>query len=391
MTTSPATVKTWTPRRPRGLTWMVLVVVLVASALAVTVLSRSIPANTDDLDPANPGYNGAQGLAHVLSSHGVKVSVVRSQRELLDQKVDANTTVAVTGTTSLSGTTAHTVLAHSSSAASLVLLDADPEVTQGMGLPVDSHLTDLANVSASCRGTVVGQEFRLAQADRSYAATTGAGAATTCFPDKINGGSALVSLPAAAGRPPVILIGGESLVTNGLILSSDNAAIALDLFGQSDRLIWYVPSLADIAASDGNSRAITPTWFQPALAVGTSAVVLFCLWKGRRLGPLVTEPLPVIVRAVETTESRGRMYRKSGDRTRALAVLQQATRRRLAAYLGLSPSSDVATVAAASAAASGRQYHDVHHLLSSPAAPDDSFLLELANTLSALEKEVRGT
>jgi hypothetical protein len=93
---------------------------------------------------------------------------------------------------------------------------------------------------------------------------------------------------------------------------------------------------------------------------------------------------------VETTESRGRMYRKARDRSRALTVLQQATRRRLASHLGLSVSTTVSNVAAASAAVSGRTYHDVLHLLQSPAVQDDASLLELANTLQALEKEVRG-
>jgi hypothetical protein len=83
------------------------------------------------------------------------------------------------------------------------------------------------------------------------------------------------------------------------------------------------------------------------------------------------------------------MYRKSRDRSRALAVLQLATRRRLAAYLGLSASSGINNVAAAAAAVSGRSYHDVLDLLSSPATYDDSSLLERANTLNQLEKEVR--
>jgi hypothetical protein len=105
----------------------------------------------------------------------------------------------------------------------------------------------------------------------------------------------------------------------------------------------------------------------------------------------VTEPLPVVVRAVETTESRGRMYRRSRDRTRAVSVLQLATRRRIAAYLGLPVSSTVSTVAGAAAAVSGRSYQSVLDLLSSSAVHDDSSLLENANTLAALEKEVRRT
>jgi len=391
MTTTAAVSKSLTPTRPRWLTPLIVFVLLIASAMAVTLLTRGPRRNADDLDPANPGFSGAQALAHVLSNHGVRVTVVRSQRELLSQVVDGATTVAITGTSSLSGRTAHVALIHAASAASLVLLDPDPEVTKGMGLPAGSHLADLTNVAAGCRGTDVGAGFRLAHADRAYTPTASGSVATTCFHDKSSGGGALVSLPATAGRPPVILIGDESLIVNGLILDSDNAGIALHLFGHTDRLVWYVPAAADIAATDSNSRSITPSWFQPGLALGTSAVVFLCLWRGRRLGRLVTEPLPVIVRAVETTESRGRMYRKSHDRSRALAVLQQATRRHLASYFGLSATTAVSSLAAACAAVSGRNYQDVLHLLESPAAHDDRSLLELANTLLALEKEVRGT
>ncbi len=388
-TTATAPVsKPFTRKRPRWLTPLMMVVLLMVVAMAVTVLTRGPQRNSDDLDPANPGFSGAQGLAHVLGAHGVSVTVVRSQRKLLDETVDGATTVVITGTTGLSGRTARAALAHSASAASVVLLDPDPEVTKGMGLPVDSHLAELTDVRAGCPGAEVGQQFRLAQADRAYVPTTNHSAATTCFPDKSDGGGAMVSLPATAGRPRVTLLGDDSLISNGAILESDNAAIALHLFGQTDHLVWYVPSLADISGADSTSRSIAPSWFRPGLELAISAVVLLCLWRGRRLGRLVTEPLPVIVRAVETTESRGRMYRKSRDRTRALAVLQLATRRRLTSYLGLSASSAVSSVAAAAAAVSGRSYHDVLDLLSSSAAHDDSSLLELANTLVALEKEV---
>ena len=391
MTTTTAVTKPAVRTRPRLLTPAIVALLLVASALTVTVLSRSSQHNTADLDPANPGFSGAQGLARVLSNHGVTVIVVRSQQELLDQRVDGSTTIAITGASSLSGRTAAAAMAHAASAASLVLLAPDPVVTMGMRLPVTSHLTSLTDVAAGCQGAGVGTDFRLASADLAYAPTSAGSAATTCFPDKADGGGAMLTLPSAAGRPPTTLLGDESLIVNGAILNADNAAIALHLFGHTDRLIWYVPSIADISAGESPARSLAPPWFRPGLVLGTSAVILLCLWKGRRLGRLVTEPLPVVVRAVETTESRGRMYRKAGDRNRALAVLQQATRKRLASYLGLSASSTISSVAAAAAAVSGRDYLDVLHLLDSPAAPDDSTLLHLANTLVALEKEVRGT
>lgn len=389
MTTTAAVSRPHLFKRPRWVTPLIVVGVILAATLAMTLLNPDGRGNTDDLDPANPGYSGAQALAHVLSDHGVSVTVVRSQRELLDETIDAAATVVITHTLRLSARTARAALAHAATAASVILLDPDPEVTKGMGLPVDSHLADLTDVAAICTGAEVGADFRLALAGRAYTPTGTVSGATTCFPDASDGGGAMVRLPGIAGRPPVILLGDDTLISNGTIRDSDNAAIALHLFGQTDRLIWYVPSLADIAPSESSARSIAPAWFGPGLALATSAVVFLCLWRGRRLGRLVTEPLPVIVRAVETTESRGRMYRKSRDRTRALAVLQLATRRRLTAYLGLSASSSASSVAAAAAAVSGRSYHAVLDLLGSSAVHDDSSLLEQANNLIALEKEVR--
>ena len=45
------------------------------------------------------------------------------------------------------------------------------------------------------------------------------------------------------------------------------------------------------------------------------------LWRGRRLGPLVVEPLPVVVKAVESTQGRGRLYRRVRDRAHAAGIL----------------------------------------------------------------------
>jgi len=99
-------------RRPRWATPVVVVGILLAVSIAMTVLSPGSKDSTDDLDPANPGPTGAQGLAHVLSSHGVSVRVVRSQRELLDQSIDDATTVVVTSSNHLSGRTARAALSH---------------------------------------------------------------------------------------------------------------------------------------------------------------------------------------------------------------------------------------------------------------------------------------
>ena len=54
------------------------------------------------------------------------------------------------------------------------------------------------------------------------------------------------------------------------------------------------------------------------------AVLLLALWKGRRIGPLVAEQLPVVVRASETVEGRGRLYRSRRASDRAADALRTA-------------------------------------------------------------------
>src|SRR4029077_10464304 len=65
------------------------------------------------------------------------------------------------------------------------------------------------------------------------------------------------------------------------------------------------------------------------------AVLLIALWKGRRIGPLVAEELPVVIRASETVEGRGRLYRSRRARDRAAQALRASTLQRLVPRLGL--------------------------------------------------------
>src|SRR4029079_9085813 len=64
-------------------------------------------------------------------------------------------------------------------------------------------------------------------------------------------------------------------------------------------------------------------------------VVVTAIWRGRRLGRLVTEKLPVVVRAGETTRGRGRLYRRGRSHGHAAAALRAGTAARSAARLGL--------------------------------------------------------
>ena len=84
-------------------------------------------------------------------------------------------------------------------------------------------------------------------------------------------------------------------------------------------------------------------------------VLLAALWQGRRLGPLVAEQLPVVVRASETVEGRGRLYRSRRARDRAADALRTATLQRMLPRLGLGAARATAVVAAVAGRCAGHQ------------------------------------
>ena len=90
---------------------------------------------------------------------------------------------------------------------------------------------------------------------------------------------------------------------------------------------------------------------------------------------------------IETTESRGRLYRRAQDRPRAAAVLRLATLDRLRARLGLRRGDPVEVVARATSAATGRPVSEVLDLVAGPHPTDDAALVRLAQDLTALEEK----
>ena len=374
-------------RRHRAAAGIGLLVVL--GAVVLTVLTGTPADNTTPLDPDNAGPGGARALAEVLRQHGVRVDVVRSEADLLDAGVDADTSVLVTSTANLSRSTAAHLGSHARGASSMVLLNPAADVIAGMDLPVDVRQSPVwSAVPAGCDRPGLGRDLVISGGDRVYLSRHYfPPTVTTCFADL--GGGVMASVDASATHPQVVLLGSAQALANRSILRDDNAAIALRLTGGTDHVLWYVANDLDAPVTDPTSLdTLLPRWLGPGLVLGASAVLALMLWRGRRLGRLVVEPLPAVVSATETTRSRSRMYRKAGDRTRAAAVLQAGTRSRLTAYLGLPRGTDPATLAAAVAAVTGRRTDEVGAALTRPPA-DDSSLIALGQLLAALEKEVR--
>lgn len=358
------------------------IVAALLAALALVVLTQGPVTRGAGLDPDNPGPDGAQAVARVLDAQGVDVRITRTADDFDQVELDADTLVVVTSSSDLGASTTQRLLARVAvSDAGLVVVDPTPALLTELG--VDGDLAR-AEVGEGVRGDCLDPTY-----DDLLLVVDGAQSlpSSGCFDDAL-------SVEVAPGRPDVTLLGAGQLLTNDQVLRGDNAAIALRLLGPDDRLVWYVASADDQVADDGVSiSSLLPPWIGPGLAVVLFSTLLLVLWRGRRLGPLASEPLPVVVKAIETTRSRGRLYRRSGDRGHAAQTLRSATRVRAAVRLRLGAGTDEATVVREIARHTGRSESDISGLIATTAtAPgSDRDLITLANALAALEEEVRRT
>ncbi|KOV84986.1 DUF4350 domain-containing protein [Nocardia sp. NRRL S-836] len=183
----------------------------------------------------------------------------------------------------------------------------------------------------------------------------------------------------------VTTIGFGGVFTNDDLDEEGNAALALALLGQHERLVWYLPTAADRSRQKAPVDLVPAGWLFGALQLGVAAV-LVALWRARRLGRVVPEQLPVVVRAAETVEGRARLYRSAHAAGHAAAVLRQAARDRLAPLLGLPPGDDPSEEIARR---TRRSASEVRTLLYDTGQVDDRGLVALADELDALENEVR--
>ncbi|WP_322937932.1 DUF4350 domain-containing protein [Nocardioides bizhenqiangii] len=361
----------------RNRIWLVVGVALVLALVVSVWATQGDQRYSDPLDPQNPDPDGAQALAQVLGDEGVDVTIVRSADELHDADIDSRTTVLVTGTEQLAESTTRR-LRRDAAGAEVVLADPPDYVVEVLQQDVRSAYAD-DETSGDC-GDERFDDLRL-EVDSAASYDTADG----CFPS--NDGFVL-----ATGADATTYFGAGEALTNDQVLRGDNAAVALRLLGGHDRLVWYLPSYED-AADDETSSVWTfaPDWVLPSLWLVLFSALALMWWRGRRIGKLATEPLPVVVRAVETTRSRGRMYRRADDRPYAAAALRAAGRRRLADHLRLGRGASETEVIGAVARHLGRREEEIGALLAAhaPVPGSDSGLVQLAQELTQLDREVR--
>jgi len=188
------------------------------------------------------------------------------------------------------------------------------------------------------------------------------------------------------------VFGSAVTFANSRLDDDGDAALGLGMLGQSRRVQWLLPRPPTQPPADQRHRGLLdllPDRVLWAFAQLVLAVIVLALWRGRRLGPVVVEPLPVTVRATETVRGRARLMRAARARDTAAAALRDASTARLRELLGLGRDATRGSVAAAAATRSGQSSAEVAQLLDGAAPPDDASLVSLAARLDRLEDAVR--
>ncbi len=373
--TDPTAADLW--RAAKGPVAVLLVVLL--GGLVLALATGGEPGRR--LDPRSPAPSGSRAVAELLRDQGVTVGLVTTSAAMAATTRPGDTLLVVDPDLLVESQ----VELVRSSGADLVLL---APATPGRYLPgVQAEPTDPGLRAPGC-ALPVARRAGAADAGGTVFDVTGADLEATQLCYSRDGRPSLVQA-GVEGRP-VTLLGAVSPLTNARLDDEGNAALALGLLGARPRLVWYLPSTNDVPVSAQQSfYDLVPggVWWG-LLEVGI-AVLLLALWRARRLGPVVVEPLPVVVRAAETVEGRSRLYRRNGARGQAAEALRAGVRNRLGTALGLPRRVAAPAVVAAVAARAGRSGPDVAALLYGAAPADDGALVRLADDLDALEREVR--
>jgi len=338
----------------------------------VIALLQQQPSPAAYLDPSGTGPSGGHALADLATTRGQVV--VRTQ---VPDAASQDTAQAGDGTLELITNPGQLTTAQLGQAArfdgDILLVDPNTAALRAIapGVGIAGH--EFASVVQPRCDVQAAALAGSADVDGAVLAANAVSHAQACYPD--GGGHWLVRY--SSGGRTITIIGSGTPLTNQFLADDGDAALGLNLLDGARRVVWVVPSTASSAVSTPGAGqqsflSLVP-WPVYLIAIQLCITALLAAaWRARRLGPLVAERLPVVVRAAETTEGHGRLYHARRARDRAAEELRAAAVGRLSRFTGLD-ASDASDAA----------------LLHGPPPATDQDLVNLAADLDQLERKIR--
>lgn len=368
----------------RSLLWIGIVTAALLIAVFVAVLRAATTTSGEPMSATNAGPGGARALVEVLRDQGVEVTVSDSLDATLAAVTDPdNTTVFLYD---LNYVLDENQLRRVHGAArDVVVLDPTPEVLALISPDIAPAGYVDGSASANCAVAAADAAGEITVNGNAYRVLNNAGEVDACF-DSGDGVYSFVQVVSAGGR--LTALGAVESLTNAEIVAEGNAALGLTLLGANDHLVWYLPGLGDYDARLATPAELSPDWLIPVSLTAFIVALAAMFWRGRRLGPLVVENLPVTVRASETMRGRARLYERANARLHTLDSLRIGTIARLATLGGLATTATVDEVVRASAATSGLDESEVRRLLIDAEPTTDRALVGVSDELLRLEQRV---
>lgn len=365
-------------QRLRTARWVLLSLAVIV-AVAVLTVYLTAPRPGGSMDPESTAPEGTHALVSLLRDHGVEV-ITAADVDEARRAARPGTLLVVAQTMFLTGD--ETVDRLSDAPGDLLLVAPTGRTREKLAPKV------ALDTPAQFGGGEPDCELPEAnRAGRTQLGTTDTFAAVESTPVTLCYGGALARYH--DGPRTVTVVGTGDFMTNSGLLKEGNAALAMNLAGAAPRVIWYAPQHFEASsAGEGTLSDLIPPQIRWIVLQLCLVVALLAMAQARRLGPLVTEALPVVVRASETVEGRGRLYRSRRARDRAADALRTAAIGRLLPRLGLNAAAPPEAVAAAVAARCGTAANAAGYLLFGPAPASDAELVHLAHQLDDIERQV---
>lgn len=372
--------------RPIGGAWRgwLVVAFVVAAGAALIVLAQQAPA-PQYLSPNSVAPDGTHALADVLAELGRRVQVQTSVPAAV-ASATAGTTLVITSPDSLSPTD---IRALAQVPAGVLLVEPDPAalaaLAPGVLLTGPSRPVRVTQPHCTMRAAVLAGAVDAG--GENMKVPRRAGMTQQCY--RSASGSTLVQVR-VRGRL-VTVLGSADMLTNAYLDRQGNAALAINLL-PTHRIVWLIPPPATVViASPRGQRSFFSLVPLAAYLVAAQlgfALLLAIGWRSRRLGPLVTEKLPVVVHAAETVLGHGQLYRSRHARGRTASELRTVLQKRICRAVGLPAGSGPESVVLAVTQRSAASAERIRELLYGAAPRTDAALAVLARDLDDLAREV---
>ena len=358
---------------------IIVVVFTLLLAIAASILPQA-GYNDAPVGIRNKEDDGARALAQVLGDHGISVREVNAQQAA---SVDDNTTLVVIFPSRMTDAMAEAI----ETRANIVYVGLEESYgsssTYLQGLHSGRTFKNSSWVSPGCSSDGAARAQHLKSS--SYVLYGEARGWDLCFSD--DGKNYAYAERNDSGRFRA-LIPDSVRLRNRAIAEAGNAALAINAIGRTPKVAWYSPTHTDYPTGKSQDEMPTSPYLMPAFLMVIAACLLAGFARGRRLGPLTSERLPIEVPASETLIGKARLMRSQRAYEHAAQALRSSTASRIATALGVAHTADREALTHAMEQR-GLPASRCSALLWGPPPTSEKALIRLANDLDALEKEIR--